>query len=447
MSKIERIQAREILDSRGNPTIEAEVECRGGAVGVASVPSGASTGTFEAFELRDGDEKRYGGKGVRKAVASIQTEIQAALLGKDTDKQEKIDQMMIELDGTPNKRRLGANAILAVSLACARAQAEAEGLPLYLYLSQLVPGGAAPSLPVPLFNVINGGMHAHNKLSVQEFQLIPFGFSTFTESLRAGTEIYHVLQSLLLEAGLTVGLGDEGGYDAGETLLLDGTEEAFGFMVRAIEKAGYAPGVQVALGIDSAASEFYDQEEQVYRIDGKGLTAEELTQLYRIWQERYPLISIEDPFAEEAWGDWSAFTQAQGKACQVIGDDLFVTNASRIQMGIKKRAANAVLIKPNQIGTLTETLQAIFLAKKAGLHAVISHRSGETADAFIADLAVATGAGQIKAGAPARGERVEKYNRLLLIEERLQLPLAQPLETFRKGLEARYRSGDGIVYT
>lgn len=446
MSKIEKIQAREILDSRGNPTVEAEVECRGGAVGVASVPSGASTGTFEAYELRDGDERRYGGQGVLSAVANVATEIHAALLGKNTDAQEKIDQTMIELDGTPNKKRLGANAILAVSLACARAQAEAEGLPLYLYLAQLMPG-AKPSLPVPLMNLINGGQHAHNKLSVQEFQIIPFGFSTFAEALRAGAEIYHALQNLLLEAKLTVGLGDEGGYDAGEAALLDETEEALAFMLRAIELAGYAPGSNVALGMDLAASEFYDREEAVYRIDEKQLMAEELSQLYQVWQKRYPLVSLEDPFAEEAWEDWQVFTKEQGEACQIIGDDLFVTNASRIQTGIKKRAANAVLIKPNQIGTLTETVAAISLAKEAGLNAVISHRSGETADTFIADLAVASGAGQIKTGAPARGERVEKYNRLLAIEERLRLPLARPLEAFRLGLDAKYRAGDEMVYT
>lgn len=446
MSKIEKIQAREILDSRGNPTVEAEVECHGGAVGIASVPSGASTGTFEAFELRDGDEKRYSGQGVLSAVANVATEIHAALLGKNTDAQEKIDQTMIELDGTPNKKRLGANAILAVSLACARAQAEAEGLPLYLYLAQLMPG-AKPSLPVPLMNLINGGQHAHNKLSVQEFQIIPLGFSTFAEALRAGAEIYHALQNLLREAKLTVGLGDEGGYDVGEAALLDETEEALAFMQRAIERAGYAPGVQVALGMDLAASEFYDREEAVYRIDAKQLMAEELLQVYQVWQKRYPLISLEDPFAEEAWEDWQVFTKEQGEACQIIGDDLFVTNVSRIQRGLKKRAANAVLIKPNQIGTLTETLAAISLAQKSGLQAVISHRSGETADTCIADLAVASGAGQIKTGAPARGERVEKYNRLLMIEERLQLPLARPLEVFRTDLDARYRSGDGMVYT
>lgn len=446
MPKIEKIQAREILDSRGNPTIEAEVECWGGAVGIASVPSGASTGTFEAYELRDGDEKRYNGQGVLSAVANVATEIHAALLGKNTDAQEKIDQTMIELDGTPNKKRLGANAILAVSLACARAQAEAEGLPLYLYLAQFIPG-AKPSLPVPLMNVINGGRHAHNKLSVQEFQIIPLSAPTFTEALRMGAEIYHALQDLLRGANLSVGVGDEGGYDGGPSSVLDESEEALGFLMRAIEKVHYQPGVDAALGMDLAASEFYDREEAVYRIDEKQLMAEELSQLYQVWQKRYPLVSLEDPFAEEAWEDWQAFTKEQGEACQIIGDDLFVTNVSRIQTGIKKRAANAVLIKPNQIGTLTETLAAISLAKAAGLNVVISHRSGETADTFIADLAVASGAGQIKTGAPARGERVEKYNRLLAIEERLRLPLAQPLEAFRTDLAIRYRSSDDMVYT
>lgn len=446
MPKIERIHAREILDSRGNPTVQAEVECSGGAVGVASVPSGASKGTGEAYELRDGDEGRFSGKGVTRAVASVRSEIQAALLGKDAGKQAYLDQTMIELDGTANKRRLGANAILAVSLACARAAAEAEGLPLYLYLSHLLPG-ARPYVPVPLLNVINGGKHAHNKLSIQEFQIIPFGFTTFRDSLRAGVEIYQTLKSLLLAANLPVGLGDEGGYDTGQTTVLNETAEAFAFMIRAVEKAGYTPGVEVALGLDVAASELISSQGEAYNLDGTARPAEAMHELYEQWLARYPLVSIEDPFSEEAWDDWQTFTAKEGKHYQIVGDDLFVTNPARIAQGIQAKAANAVLIKPNQIGTLTETLEAVRLAQQAGMRVVISHRSGETADTFIADLAVATGAGQIKTGAPARSERVEKYNRLLEIEERLQLPLAAPFADFQVRLQERYQAGGSVVYT
>ncbi|MEK7556348.1 MAG: phosphopyruvate hydratase [Patescibacteria group bacterium] len=446
MSRIERIRAREILDSRGNPTVQAEVECAGGAIGVGAVPSGASTGRFEAFELRDEDEKRYRGKGVLTAVAHVNNEIHAALLGKDAGKQRDIDRTMLDLDGTPSKRRLGANAILAVSLACARAEAASQGLPLYLYLQQLFPGGK-PSLPVPLINVINGGKHANNPLSVQEFQIIPVGAATFSEALRWGAEVYHTLREVVKEANVAVGLGDEGGYDALGSKALDESAEAFTFLVRAIERAGYDPASQVVLGIDVAASEFFEAEKNQYQIDRRDVEADGLSELYRQWTAQFPIISIEDPFQEEGWQDWSVFTKEHSSVCQIIGDDFFVTNPTRIERGIREKAATAVLVKPNQIGTLSETLQAIALAQKAGMNVIISHRSGETADTFIADLAVACGAGQIKAGAPARSERTEKYNRLLEIEERLQLPLAQPLQGYRTRLSERYRGSREIVYT
>ena len=444
MTKIAMVRAREILDSRGNPTLEAEVECEGGAIGVASVPSGASTGSHEAHEKRDGDETRYGGRGVLQAAQNVRTEINAALHGKDVEDQTKIDRLMIELDGTEHKRRLGANAILAASLACARAASAAQGLPLYLYLQQLfpvqeaMPAGRQAQLPIPQMNVINGGKHAHNKLAVQEFQVIPFRFPTFAEALRAGTEIYHALQKLLLEANLAVGLGDEGGFDAGETALLDETEEALQFIIKAIEQAGYEPGVNVALGMDPAASEFYDRETQTYQIDGKQLTAEDMGKTYKTWHERYPILSIEDPFEQEAWTDWKNFRQDLGAELQVVGDDLLATNPVRIKHGIAGKAVNAVLVKPNQIGTLTETLGAIAMTQAAGLNVVVSHRSGETEDSFIADLAVITAAGQIKTGAPARSDRTSKYNRLLAIELASQAPLSQSLKLFTEKMKTRY---------
>lgn len=437
MAKIEKVQAREVLDSRGNPTVAASVTLADGSRGSAMVPSGASTGWHEAHEKRDGDDQRYDGKGVLRAVDSVNTEINAALHGKDAADQAKIDKVMVELDGTEHKGRLGANAILSVSLAGARAEAAAQGLPLYVYLQQLFPA-RTPVLPVPQLNVINGGKHAHNKLAIQEFQIIPFQFPTFAEALRAGTEIYHTLQGLLLEANLAVGLGDEGGYDAGQTALLDETEEALQFIVKAIEKAGYQPGVTVALGMDPAASEFYDRDQQTYQIDGKQLAAEELRRLYITWQERYPILSIEDPFEQEAWTDWKAFMGEAGSGLQIVGDDLLVTNPARIKHGLAEKAVNAVLIKPNQIGTLTETLGAIAMTQEASMNAVISHRSGETEDNFIADLAVATGAGQIKTGAPARSDRTSKYNRLLEIEQALGAPLSQDLAPFTGKLKKRY---------
>lgn len=453
MSRIERIWAREVLDSRGQPTVRAEMYLHGGAAGVATVPSGASTGTFEAFELRDGDEKRYGGAGVQEAVRNVREKIAVALLNKDAAKQAELDHIMIELDGTPNKKKLGANAILAVSLALARAQAASEGLPLYLYLQQLLPKRTAAVLPRPQMNVINGGKHARNDLSVQEFQLIPLTPTTFSEALRMGVEIYHTLRRILDEAGVPVGLGDEGGFAGGPRQArgehggpLHRTEHALEFLLRAIEQAGYAPGIDVGLGLDVAASELYDVTAEVYRIDGETLSADELAERYEEWLGRYPVISIEDPFAEEAWGDWRALTAARGERCQIIGDDLFVTNLARIQKGVQQQAATAVLIKPNQIGTLTETLQAIQATHAAGWQAVISHRSGETVDTFIADLAVAVGADQIKTGAPARSERVEKYNRLLEIEERSPTPLSAGLAPLAEQLGKQYQGVGGIVY-
>ena len=424
MAKIERIAAREVLDSRGNPTVMAEVFVAGNVSGAALVPSGASTGQYEAHELRDGDPKRYNGNGVTQAVGHITTEIHAALLGKDTANQDKLDRTLISLDGTPSKRRLGANALLAVSLAAARAEAAAQGLPLFLYLQQLFPK-RQPTLPVPQLNLINGGKHASNNLAIQEFHVVPVGAPSFKEALRMGVEIHQALKKVLIEAGLAVGLGDEGGYDGGAAPALDESEEALAYMTRAIEQAGYAPGVDAFLGIDVAASEF-QVEEGRYHLDGAVLTAKDLGWRYKTWNERHPLISIEDPFSDDAWAEWQDFTAYNGSNLQIVGDDLYVTNAQRIQQGITTKAANAVLIKPNQVGTLTETLKAVLLAQEAGHRVIISHRSGETADTFIADLAVAVGAGQIKTGAPARSDRTAKYNRLLQIEESVEGVYAKP---------------------
>ena len=421
MAKIEKIVAREILDSRGQPTVEADVYVAGGYIGSAKVPSGASTGQYEAKELRDGDEKRFRGKGVQKAVGHIRAEIQAALLGKDTANQSKIDRTMLELDGTPDKSRLGANAILAVSMACAKAEAASQGLPLYLYLQQIFPK-RQPVMPVPQMNLINGGVHASNKLSIQEFHIVPVGSMSYGEALRSGAEVYAALKELLKKDDLPVEVGDEGGFAP----RLTDSEAAFAYLTRAIELAGYVPGVDLFLGIDAAASEFYDEELKVYLLDGKSLSSMDLMFLYKTWRERYPLISIEDPFDQNDWKAWKGFMEKSGHAMQVVGDDLFVTNSSRIRQGIVEGAANAVLIKLNQVGSLTETMQAILLAQDSNMRAVISHRSGETEDTFISDLAVATGAGQIKTGALARSERMAKYNRLLKIEEDLQAKLATP---------------------
>jgi len=404
------VRAREVLDSRGNPTLEAEVELENGAVGRAIVPSGASTGTHEAVELRDGGP-RFRGKGVLRAVANVRDRIAPEVVGLDALDQASVDQAMIELDGTPNKSALGANAILGVSLATARAAAEALGLPLWRYLG----GVAGDVLPVPLMNVINGGKHADNGLDVQEFMLVPLGFSRFSEALRAGVEVFHELKAVLKSRGLSTNVGDEGGF-APE---LRANEEAIEVLLEAIEKAGYRPGEEVALALDPAASEFY--QDGHYRLEGgqKKLTSEEMVAFWAGWVEAYPIVSIEDGLAEDDWEGWRLLTERLGGRVQLVGDDLFVTNVERLGRGIASGVANAILIKLNQIGTLTETLLTIEKARRAGYNTVISHRSGESEDAFIADLAVALNAGQIKTGSASRGERTAKYNQLLRIEAAL----------------------------
>ena len=424
MPKIESITALEVLDSRGNPTVQATVTVAGGITGQAVVPSGISTGRHEATELRDNDEGRYGGKGVLEAVKNVKGEIQAALFGKDTANQSKIDRLLLELDGTSDKSRLGANALLAVSLACARAEAASQSLPLYLYLQQLF-AHRTPTLPVPQMNLINGGRHASNKLSIQEYQVLPVGSPSFAESLRMGVEIYHALRELLLAEGFQVEIADEGGFAP----KMETSEMVFTFLVRAIEKAGYVPGVDAFLGIDAAATEFYDAETEQYQLDGRAMSAADLAYQYKTWRERYPLISFEDPFAEDEWDQWQQFVKDNGEVAQVVGDDLYATNSTRIREGIVRGATNAVLIKPNQVGTLTETLQACLLAQEAGQNVVISHRSGETEDAFIADLAVAVAAGQIKTGAPS-SDRAAKYNRLLFIEAAVGGKLSNSLQPY-----------------
>lgn len=412
MPKIERIGAYEVLDSRGNPTVKAIVYAEGGISGAAIVPSGASTGKHEAHELRDKDTARYDGKGVLHAVENIVASIQAALLGKDVVRQGKIDATLLELDGTLNKSRLGANAILAVSLACARAGAASQRMPLYRYIRELLSdSGQSWEMPIPQMNVINGGRHASNKLSIQEFHIVPAGAATFAEALRMGAEIYHMLKKLLLADGYQVEVGDEGGFAPP----FKNSETAFTYLVRAIERAGYRPGEETYLGLDAAASEFYSPETELYMLDGGPVDAGALAGFYSTWRQRYPIVSIEDPFEQDRWSEWEVFVRAEGDHMQIVGDDLFATNSERLQEGIVRDAAGAVLVKPNQAGTLSETLAVIEKAGKAGMNAIISHRSGDTEDTFIADLAVAVGAGQIKTGAPARSERVAKYNRLLEI--------------------------------
>jgi len=402
------IYGREILDSRGNPTVEAEVWLDCGAIGVASVPSGASTGTFEAVELRDGDD-RYGGKGVLKAVENVNCQIAPELVGFDALDQALVDRTMVELDGTENKERLGANAILAVSLAVARAASAALDLPLYAYL-----GGVGPYLlPLPLMNVINGGVHADNRLDLQEFMIVPHGASSFQEALRMGVEVYHSLKRVLKSRGLSTSVGDEGGFAPD----LSSSREALEVLVEAIERAGYRPGEQVSLAVDAAASELF--EDGFYHLRGEGLrmSPEEMVSYYASLVDSYPVVSLEDGMAEEDWEGWRLLTERLGGRVQLVGDDVFVTNVKRLERGIREGVANAVLVKLNQIGTLTETLELVRFARERGYACVISHRSGETEDAFIADLAVATGVGQIKTGAPARSERVCKYNQLLRIAE------------------------------
>jgi len=411
MSKIRKIVAREILDSRGNPTVEADVVLESGVCGRAAVPSGASTGVHEALELRDGDKSRYLGKGVRQAVGNVNGEIAQALNGMVAGRQREIDETLLELDGTPNKGRLGANALLAVSLAVAHAAAADEKLPLYRYLG----GDDAVTLPVPMMNIINGGAHADNSVDLQEFMIIPAGAPSFREALRYGTEVFHQLKAVLAGRGLNTAVGDEGGFAPD----LDSNEAAIGVILEAIEKAGFRPGEDIFLGIDAASSEFYDQGRYNLSGEGRDMDAAGMQSLLADWVRRYPIVSIEDGMAEEDWAGWAGLTRAIGDRCQLVGDDLFVTNTAILERGIREGTANAILIKVNQIGTLTETLAAIRMAQAADYGVIVSHRSGETEDTTIADLAVATAAGQIKTGSLSRSDRVAKYNQLLRIEEQL----------------------------
>jgi enolase len=411
LTTIEEVTAREILDSRGNPTIQVEVILMGGASGVAAVPSGASTGAHEAVELRDGDKSRYGGKGVLQAVNNVRQLISEALVGLSATDQAMLDEVMIELDGTPNKAKLGANAILGVSLAAAKAAAQAQHQPLYRYLG----GVSARTLPVPMMNILNGGKHADNSTDMQEYMVLPVGASSFREALRMGAEVYQGLKKVLHSRKLNTNVGDEGGFAPS----LSSNREALEVIVEAIEAAGYRPGVDIFMGMDPAASEFYENGKYVLAREGRTLTSREMVDLYEQWIGEYPIITLEDGLAEDDWEGWSHLRQRLGDRIQLVGDDLFVTNTERLKRGIKERSANSILIKLNQIGTLTETLDAIEMAKRASFSAVVSHRSGETEDTTIADLVVATNAGQIKTGAPARSERVAKYNRLLVIEDEL----------------------------
>ena len=412
MSAITGVYAREILDSRGNPTLEVEVSLESGAWGRAAVPSGASTGKREAVELRDGEAKRFGGKGVQRALKHVEESIGPEIEGMEATEQAAIDQAMIDLDGTPNKSALGANSILGVSLAVARAAADEVGLPLYAYLG----GVGARLLPVPLMNVLNGGAHADNGLDIQEFMLVPAGAESFSAAIRMGAEVFHALRTLLREKGLSTGVGDEGGFAPA----LGSNTAALDLFLLAIERAGYRPGDDVLLALDVAASEFADEGGRYrFRVEQKERTAEQMVELYESMLEHYPICSIEDGLGEDDWAGWGLMTRRLGQRVQLVGDDIFVTSPATIQQGIKNGIANAVLVKVNQVGTLTETLEAVELAKRAGYGTVISHRSGETEDSFIADLAVAVNAGQIKAGSLARGERTAKYNQLLRIEEEL----------------------------
>lgn len=407
MPSIDVVVAREILDSRGNPTVEVEVGLDDGSTGRAAVPSGASTGAFEALELRDGDKSRYLGKGVEKAVLAVIEQIGPELVGYDATEQRLIDQAMFDLDATPDKSSLGANAILGVSLAVAHAASEASDLPLFRYLG----GPNAHVLPVPMMNILNGGSHADSNVDIQEFMIAPIGAESFSEALRWGAEVYHTLKAVLKERGLSTGLGDEGGFAPN----LDSNRAALDLIVEAIKKAGYTPGQDIALALDVAASEFY--KDGSYSFEGKALSAAELTAYYAELVAAYPLVSIEDPLFEDDWDGWKTLTDQLGDKVQIVGDDLFVTNPERLQKGIDNNTANALLVKVNQIGSLTETLDAVELAQRSGYKCMMSHRSGETEDVTIADLAVATNCGQIKTGAPARSERVAKYNQLLRIEE------------------------------
>ena len=413
MSEIRTLHAREVLDSRGNPTIEVEAWLESGAYGRALVPSGAATGSREAMELRDDEENRYLGKGVKRAVQNVIEVIAPEVEGLEAAEQALIDRALLELDGTPNKSGLGANALLGVSLAAARAAADEAGLPLYQYLG----GPGARILPVPLMNVLNGGVHADNGLDIQEFMIVPAGAGSFGEALRIGVEVFHTLKKLLHDRKASTGVGDEGGFAPD----LPGAEAALGVIIEAIEKAGYKPGKDVAVALDVASSELWDKGSKTYKLEGEGkeLDGKGMVEFYRKLVEQFPIVSIEDGMAEDDWDGWVALTQALGKRVQLVGDDLFVTNTERIKEGIAKGAANSVLVKVNQIGTLTETLESVEMAHRVGWTTIISHRSGETEDTFIADLAVAVRSGQIKTGSLARSERVAKYNRLLRIEEDL----------------------------
>ena len=418
LSEITRVHARQILDSRGQPTIEVEVELASGAIGIAAVPSGASTGMHEAVELRDGETSAYGGKSVLKAVANVEDELFAALVGLDAEDQSTVDRTMTQLDGTPNKGRLGANAILGCSLAVAQAAAADAGLPLYRYIG----GARAHRMPVPLMNILNGGMHADNSVDFQEFMICPVGARTFAEALRMGSEVYQALKIVLRDRGLVTGVGDEGGFAPD----LPSNRAALDVVMEAIVAAGYRPGEDVSIALDPATTELW--KDGAYHLAGEGrvLTSAEMSDYWGDLCDSFPIVSIEDGMAEDDWDGWKLLTDRVGDTVQLVGDDLFVTNTARLQMGIDRGVANAILIKVNQIGTLSETLAAIELASRHGYRSIISHRSGETEDTFIADLAVATGAGQIKTGAPARGERTAKYNQLLRIEERLGPAAAYP---------------------
>ncbi len=422
MTAIIDIHARQILDSRGNPTIEVDVLLESGSVGRAAVPSGASTGAHEAVELRDGEKSVYCGKGVMKAVAHVNGEISDALLGFDAEDQMHIDQIMIELDGTENKARLGANAILGVSLAVAKAMADELDMPLYRYVG----GSFAHTLPTPMMNIINGGAHADNPVDIQEFMIMPVSAPDFSEALRAGAEVFHALKAELSNAGLNTNVGDEGGFAPA----VKSSTEALDYIMKAIKSAGYKPGKDIVIALDCASSEFYKDGKYMLAGEGKTLTSDEMVSYYENLCDRYPIVSIEDALDEDDWAGWSALTAALGDKVQLVGDDLYVTNAKRLSRGIVEKAGNAVLVKVNQIGTLTETLETIEMAKKAGFGIVLSHRSGETEDATIADLAVATNAGQIKTGSLSRSDRIAKYNQLLRIEEELSSSAAYAGESF-----------------
>jgi len=413
MTEIVSIFSREVLDSRGNPTIEVEVYLSGGSMGRAIVPSGASTGEHEALEKRDGDKTRYLGKGVIETCAKLNEELAPEIIGYDALEQTDIDQAMIETDGTPNKSKFGANAILGISMAACRAAANAVGLPLYRYIG----GIAANVLPVPMMNVLNGGKHADNNVDFQEFMIMPRGAKSFSHALRMGTETFHSLKSVLKSKGLNTTVGDEGGFAPD----LKSNEQAVEFILKAIEKAGYKPGEDIFIALDPASSEFYDDEAKLYvlKSEDKKLTSEQMVRYYTKWVDKYPIISIEDGLAEDDWEGWQLLTAKLGSRIQLVGDDIFVTNVERLKEGIQKNVGNAILIKLNQIGTVTETMNAIHLARKAGYRYIISHRSGETEDTFIADFAVATGAGQIKTGSTSRTDRIAKYNQLLRIEEEI----------------------------